>query len=70
MCFLNIAIIFETRMNNQRIMKSNQEYSNSFFYVLLDKYIYYIVIKKSHKQIINGSTQKNVMVSETQFSHF
>lgn len=56
-------------MNNQRIMKTNPEYSNSFFYVLVDKYIYHIVVKKSLKQNVNNNTQKNVMVSNTQFSH-
>lgn len=31
-------------------MKTNQKVSNSFFDNLLDQYIYFVLVRKSHKQ--------------------
>lgn len=49
-------------------MKTNPTTLNSFLYTFLDKYIYYIVVKKSHKQLVNEKPQENVVFSNRKFS--
>lgn len=34
-------------------MKTNKSSSESLFYSFLDKYIYYVVVNKRHKQFVN-----------------
>jgi hypothetical protein len=47
-------------------MKTNIHSLNSFFYSLLDKYIYYVVVKKCHKQLTINNSQEEKSVSNSQ----
>lgn len=50
-------------------MKANTETSHSFFFTLLDRYIYYVVVNKKHKRKVLKKTQEVISITETNFQY-
>ena len=50
-------------------MKANKETSHSFFYTLLDRYIYHVVVNKKHKRKVSKNSQEIISITETNFQY-